>query len=119
MVTVSSPIANNGNFRVVAGCDYFAVDGPATTMDFQQSSGAWPDLTNATACTLTVFGRSSTFTAPMNMVVRGGSSQKVRLEMSAKQTAAMPTGGQFSIIATLQNGHLVEIVTGSCSAVQA
>lgn len=119
-VTVTSPVGIGGDFAVVAGCDYKAADG--RSIDFTDSASTWPNLTAASAVTLTVYplpGSASLtpVSYSMSFVTVGSSNQKVRLELTAAQTATMPSG-QFKVVATLSDGDQVNLVRARATVTQ-
>ena len=107
-IITTAQVAQDGSFTVTVGASYYAADGLA--IDFTDAAGTWPNLTGGT-----VQLRSSGGIGPfaMSIVTAGGSSQKVRLELSATQTAALLAGRRdFDVLATLASGHPAQIVRG-------
>lgn len=119
-VTVSSFLSEAGDMlEVVAGADYNATD--ATSFDWTQDTGAWPDLTSAT---VVWHGQSRTGTAQtysMSVTDATGATKAVRLELTSAQTtalAAVSTGvWTFAVWATLSSGRKVRLVQGSATVV--
>lgn len=86
-ITTTSTVAQSGDIpEIVGGTDYNATDG--NSFDWTDQSAAWPDLTGAT---VEWVGQSlgGSETLAMTVVTPTGASKKVRLELTAAQTAAL------------------------------
>jgi hypothetical protein len=111
-LTVSSPVAENGDTELYAGDDYNNSDGRA----LEWSSSDWPDLTDAT---ITLYLRApdgSKFSKAGSAPVVGSGSQTARVELTAAETATLidwPTPSTLRLRATLAvSGRIVTLVTG-------
>lgn len=111
-LTVSSPVAENGDTELYAGDDYNNLDGRA----LEWSSSDWPDLT---AATITLYLRApdgSKFSKAGSAPVVGSGSQTARVELTAAETATLidwPTPSTLRLRATLAvSGRIVTLVTG-------
>jgi hypothetical protein len=121
-VTLTGPVTANGTATIYSGDDYSSSD--ASSIDFTDPGGQWPDLTGATPIQWridqTVSGVVKTqYTLTGSVVVAGGSTQKVRFQPTAAQSAALvaalqPGVPQFQhfVVFTLASGHVVTRVTG-------
>lgn len=117
-VTVSSPASATGDVTVYQGDDYHNTDGRA--IEWSNAAGTWPDLTSATV----VFGvrapNGSSFTATGSVVTPTGAGQKVRVELTATQTALLvdwPTPSELRVRATLASGRKVTLVDAELEAI--
>ena len=112
VVSISSPVATNGDILVYAGDDYYAADGRA--IDITDLSGAWPDLTSAT-----VMFYAGTLSKAMTVIVPSGASKKVRLEFSqVETTSVLPKTSRYRIVATLADGHVSTLVEAILTVIQ-
>lgn len=116
--TILQPLATDLELTVVQGDDYNASDSRA--IDWTEPNASWPTLTSATV----KFGyqelvngqlTGSVTELSMSIVTGTGSSKKVRLELSAAQSAALGVGArryQYDVQATLTSGRKVTLARG-------
>lgn len=114
-VTTVSTVAQSGDMtEIIAGADYLTADG--YQFDWTDASAAWPTLTAATI-EWEASGGGQTYTAAGSVVTPTGASKKVRLELTAAQSAAIAalhTGAwEFVVWATLSSGSIIPLVQGS------
>jgi hypothetical protein len=109
VISVVSPITSGGTVTIVQGDDYYAEDGRAIEWVETADTTAWPnDLTGATI----TFGAGE-FTKAGSVVTPTGSSKKVRVELSAEDTASLVQGKyDYQVQATI-NGRAATIVKGT------
>lgn len=97
---------------VMAGDDYYAIDG--RSLDF--SSTSWPDLTGAsiTFSSVNISISPNTSLSVTGIVL---TSSSCRIELSALNTIALGLGmGNYKIVATLSDTHIITLVTGKIIA---
>lgn len=106
-ITVVQPIISEGNIRIIKGDDYRAVDGRAIDI----SNDSWVSLTGG-AVTWTINGEDF-----VGSVI---GAQTVRLELTSAQTSLLTAGElEYSVVATLANGHKVTLVRSANASVLA
>lgn len=111
-VTVTSPVASNGDVTVYQGDDQQAVD--SRSLDWSASN--WPDLTGASIVLVGDFVANAvhTISATGSVTTPTGSGKAVRVELTSTQTDALKPGAwTIQVIATLANGHVVTLVGGT------
>ncbi len=107
-ITVVSPISTGGDFTILKGDDYYALD--SRSIDW--SATTWPDLTSATI-RFSIQSDLSAFTTAGSVVTPTGSTKTVRLELSAAQTALFPAAVMdFEVVATLSDTHHLTLLRG-------
>lgn len=107
-ITVTSPVATDGDVEIYEGDDYNNTDGRA--LDWTDSGGTWPDLTSATIAV--VIDGIEEFAG--SVVTPTGDSKKVRLELSATETAALnPKAASYQVIATLSSARVATLAEGT------
>lgn len=107
-VTYTGPVAISDDATIVRGMDYYSADGRAlewsTTLE-----ATWPTLTGAT-----INFYSSLLDKAGTVVTGTGATKKVRVELSAAETLAATLGtAAFKVVATLSNGHKVDLVSAT------
>jgi hypothetical protein len=120
-VTVSAPVDSSGTIALTRGDDYDAAD----SRQLSFSSTGWPDLTGATAVTLSIRKRVSktglgttlraTVSDTSGSRVVGGGTQTVVFEPTDTDTADLDVGTAacaYDIQATLASGNIVTLQTG-------
>lgn len=113
-ITVTSPVASSGTVSIIRGDDYLAADGRA--LDWTDSGGTWPDLTDATI-TLTVKGALLAKTG--SVVTPTGDGKKVRVALTNSDTASLPIGTwDYDVQATLSSGAVVTLVRSTFTVVE-
>lgn len=107
-ITTTSVVAQSGDVTTYMGDDYTNSDSRA--LDWTESTTSWPTLTGATISI--IIDGIETYTG--SVVTGTGSSKKVRLELSAAQTALIAEGvHDFQVIATLAtSSRVVTLVEG-------
>jgi hypothetical protein len=113
-ITVVSPVSQNGRrLEVVCGDSYSDTNGRA--IDF--SSADWPTLTGASVDFNVTSTSGDPFTWDMT-VVTGTGTKKVRLELTAAQTAAKSAGTySYNVVATLAS-DVMTLVRGTMVIVE-
>ena len=107
--TVIYPVAEDGTVLLEAGDDYQTAEG--YQLDWLDSGEAWPILTAATIA----FNIGTAFAKAGSVVVGSGTGKKVRVVLTAAETATL-TQGQvywYNVKATLTNGHVITLVKRS------
>lgn len=108
IVRVIGPVLEGGNIEIVAGDDYFEVDGGG---GLKWSSRMWPDLTDAE-----VIFTNGNFSKTMDVVTAGaGVNQVVMLELTKEESVAFQGNFQFSVTAKLTNTHSRTLVRASAN----
>jgi len=104
-VTTVSPVSQGGMVTIVSGDDYNAADGRA--LEWTDANAAWPDLSGTIAfiCgSVTVAGSIITSTGP---------GKKVRVQLTAAQTALLPQfTSVYTILMTQSDGDRITLVQG-------
>jgi hypothetical protein len=112
-VSVTSPVAQNGDVEVRVGDDYAAADGRALGWSQSPTGTPWPDLPTGTTVAVDV----GDDVLAGSVVVPTGSGKAVHLELTAAQTAEMGAGVKpFTVTATLPTGRRVTLVQGTWTA---
>jgi hypothetical protein len=112
-VTMTSPVTDAGDMEVCAGDDYD--DDESRSFEWTDSGSTWPTLTGAT---ITLYVRAPNglkMSQAGTVIVAVGAGKKVRVELTAAQTAALidfPSPSQYRVRATLPTGHKVTLVAG-------
>lgn len=118
-VTVSSPMSSSGDeVEVYQGDDYSNSDSRA--LEWTNASGTWPDLTSATITFAVRAPSGSSFTATGSVVTPIGAGQKVRVELTAAQSALLveyPTPSDYRVRATLASGRKATLVRGDLTVI--
>jgi len=109
-VLTSAPVAQDASINIVQGDDYNAVEGRA--LDWTDTGGKWPDLTNATI-KLTI-GSSPQVQVTGSVITPTGANKKVRAELTATQTGGLKAGTYtYDVQATMPtNLRIVTLVIG-------
>lgn len=116
LVTVVSPLVQNGNQTIVAGDDYSSSDSGRRISWSPIVTGGWPDLTSATVV-ISIKRGGVTTTYPGTVVTPTGAAV-VSWPLTAAQTGLLTVGNQqysLSVVATLNNSHVVTLVQGYLS----
>ena len=110
-IITTSPVSQSGDITLARGDDYYAADNRA--LDWTEgAASAWPTLTGATI-SVEFEGPNEELAAIAGSVVTPTGTKKVRLELSAVQTAGFAAGvTDIRVKATLSNTHVVTLVTG-------
>ncbi len=111
-ITTTGPVAQSGAVAICQGDSYYAADG--RSLDFTDVSAGWPVLTAASVVFVIVRPDGvRLFSVAGSVVTATPPGEKVRVELSALQTAAMVAGSYtFYVEATLSSGHTARLVTG-------
>ncbi|MDP9175618.1 MAG: hypothetical protein M3O30_17380 [Planctomycetota bacterium] len=119
--TSVSPLAQNGSLTIVHGDDYYNVDNRA--ISFNATAGAWPNLTGAAVALDLRVAPSNTGSGATSEAISGvvsasgvGVGQSVYFEISSAITGALAVwsnGYTYAVIATLSDGHVATLATGS------
>jgi hypothetical protein len=116
-VTVTGPVLESGNIRLVQGDDYSVTSGQA----LEWSSADWPDLTGGSAhlyAWLNSSAGTATFDKAGTVLNAGSATQTVRVTPGTADTAALVPhtidggGYTFQVKATLAGGEVVTLVQG-------
>lgn len=112
-VTVTGPVLESGNIRLVQGDDYSVTSGQA----LEWSSSDWPDLTGGSVHLYAWLNadNATTFDKAGTVVNAGSTTQTVRVTPGTADTAALTadgTGYTFQVKATLAGGEVVTLVQG-------
>ena len=112
VIITTNIVSTTGTIKpLVVGDTYYAAD--ARSIDFTDGSNTWPDLTSAAILFTAIAGVSTPFTAAGSVIIASGTGKKVRLELSAVQTAALPLGPwAYKVTATLASGHTATLAQG-------
>jgi hypothetical protein len=112
LITTISPIAAGGAITIMQGDDYSNSDGRA--LDWTDTDAAWPTLTGATI----TFGAERlasgvTFTKAGSVVTPTG-TKKVRVELTAAETATLAIGPySYQVEAVLTSGRVITLASGT------
>ena len=109
-VTLSQPVSSGpgSGVQIVQGDDYKAVDGRA----LQWTSTSWPVITGATVVLELRATSSAVIAATYDATVL--SASEAQIEITATETSALRTGTYtYALKATLSDGNVVTLVTGS------
>lgn len=110
-ITVISPVAQSGNLTLNQGDDYLLADNRSLLFT-GASANIWPSLSGATIAFTTDGTNPCTGTGT---AIAATGTQQFRIELTAAQTSKLRQGtsaGNFDIVATLSNGHVVTLVSG-------
>ncbi len=117
LVTIITAVASDGSTTIFIGCDYSNTD--STALDFTDASNLWPTLTSAAISFKLYQSDEETlvFSKAGSVVTGTGTGKKVRVELTAAETATIPVGvHHFRILATLSGGHVAPpLVRGNCA----
>ena len=116
-VTVTSPVATNSNVTIIRGDSYDITDAAGREIAWTDSGNTWPTLT---AATIAVFIDGEPASYAGTVVVATGVGKKVRLTLTAAQTAAMTIAGPhaYDVQATLSNTHIITLVQGNWTVLE-
>lgn len=111
LVKVTGPVVSGGDLLLIPGDVYDADD----SRQLEWTSTAWPNLTGATV----TFTASNGVTKAMSVITAGGSgtTQKIRLELTAAESLSLEGRFSFTVKAALQiSGNVVTLVRahGEC-----
>ena len=112
-ITLTSPVTQAGNINILQGDTYYAADGRAIA--FTDAGGTWPNLTGATLALNIYTTNRIIYTHAMTCTNPGATHQTVQLELSATDSAQVPSG-PFRVVATLSDGHAVTLVDAVCTS---
>lgn len=117
-VTFVNPLSLNGTtVQVVRGDDYAAADGKA--LEWTQGTASWPTLTGASVLFSMRTTQNTVFTKAGSVVTATGSSKKVRVELTAAETAAFPIETlPFDVQVTLSSGGIQTLVNGKVKVIE-
>lgn len=116
-ITTVSTVAQNGDIEeIIGGADYDADDGLA--FDWTDASDTWPVLTDATIAWKAEAAGGVSASYAGSVVTGTGSGKKVRLELTAAQSAALEAAHvgvwDFVVWATLApSGRKIALVWGA------
>lgn len=118
-VTLVNPVLQTSTVIIAAGDDYSAADGRSLEWSTENVS-TWPDLMGAV---ITFAATKQADKAGTTSITRSGSvlspsgaNKRVRVELSAADTSGMAIGAHayvYTLKATLANGHVVTLQTGT------
>lgn len=112
--TITAPVAESDDVTIVQGDDYD--NDESVSLEWTCSDGTWPtDLTSATIEFGVIDGSNSQVLSTSGTVVTPTGTQKVRVELTDTQTAALSvmTQGRYQLRATMPStGHKVSLATG-------
>jgi len=112
-ITTVAPVTQKGVVSLVAGDDYLAADGRA--LEWTDAGNTWPDLTGAAVAFQVADGE---LVAPGSVVTPSGPGKKVRVELTAAQTAVLKVRiSDYDVRATLASGHKVTLVRSQVKVV--
>lgn len=116
-VIYQGPVAPGGNVTLKRGDDYYAADSRSLIWS-TTAEDTWPDLTAATITfyaqdriTGEVFSKTGGVTTPT------GSTKVVYVELTTTETEAI-SDGVFDVQATLSNGHIVTLASGTLTSLK-
>ena len=115
-LTLVSPITAGGAISVVQGCDYRAVDGYALD---QTLSSSLPGLSGAGTPIVALFtgpraAAPFAYVTGNSILGAGTATQKLRMEPTAAQTAALALGSfYYRATIPLVDGNVIEIATST------
>lgn len=108
-IEVSQPITVSGEMKIRPGFDYLAAENRAFEWTDEGSDILWPALTGAT-----VEWVSGTLSFSMDVIVATGSAKKVRLELTAAESAQISAErAPYIVQATLASDSLVDLAAGA------
>lgn len=109
-ITVTTPVAANGDITVIRGDDYLAADGRA----LEWADSTWPDLTGSTVTFTSRCGDGNEnlgLLKACSIVTPSGPGKRIRLELTNANTEAhIVDEYNFDIRAVLASGHKVTLV---------
>ena len=119
-ITTVSRVSQAGNIEeLIGGATYSSAAG--TSFDWTDADNVWPTLTGATITVSLAHPDGQTASYSGSVVTATGSGKKVRLELTAVQSAALQalTVGRWSLMvwATLSGGSVVPLVSGYANVI--
>lgn len=119
VTAVFTPFTQTGAVHILTGNDYHASD--SRDLNWTDGASAWPDLTGA-AISLRISrtsGDTAYATFAGSVVTATGSSKKVRVQLTATNTATLTPGANYyAVQATLSSGRIVTLAHGPLSVKQ-
>lgn len=115
-IETTSTVAQSGDMlEVIGGASYLAADG--RSFDWTDANNTWPTLTDATVVWSGVSHGGAVYTHVVTVVTATGSGKKVRLQLTAAESAEMQSkwigNWAFMVWATLSGGSVVPLVGGT------
>lgn len=119
-ITTVSPVSTDGNItELIGGATYAASAG--TSFDWTDTGETWPVLSSATVTVALAHPDGQTASYTGSVVTATGTGKKVRLELTAAQSAALQAlnVGRWSMLvwATLSGGAVIPLVSGYANVV--
>ncbi len=119
-ITTVSRVSQAGNIEeLIGGATYSSAAG--TSFDWTDADDVWPTLTAASVTVSLAHPDGQTASYSGSVVTATGTGKKVRLELTAVQSAALQslTVGRWSLMvwATLSGGAVVPLVSGYANVV--
>ena len=115
-VVVIAPITTASIITLFAGDDYSVTDG--RQIDWVDPGSDWPALTGTIAVKFfrPNFNQTPTLNAAGSIITIGPPLGKVRLQLTAAQTALLVDSSyNYQVIATLASGRVVTLVSSICN----
>lgn len=115
-IRTTSTVTQTGDIvEIEAGADYSATDG--FSFDWTDAENVWPTLTSAAITVSLSHPSGATASYSGTVVTATGSGKKVRLELTAAESAALAALGtgvwSMMVWATLSGGHVRPLVGGT------
>jgi hypothetical protein len=119
-VTVTSPVASDGDVELYQGDDYANADGRA--LAWTNAAGSWPDLTGATVKLVVRAPNGDLIQVTGSVVTPTGAGQTVRVELTAAQTALLeewPNASALRVVAWLSpSGRRTTLVDADLAVIE-
>lgn len=115
-ITTVSIVGQHGDIEIVRGDDYSNSDSRA--IDWTDADDTWPTLTSATVTAYfgKAVGGTVVFSKSGSVVTATGTGKKVRLELTAAETAALSLRSySLAVVATLSSGRIVTLVQATAT----
>lgn len=113
--TIIYPVAMTGAVTLVQSIDYYAAEGRALTWTDSATNNAWPVLTGATITFSARYtdpvSNTVTFTQAGSLIVTTN-PQQIQVQIPAASLASTGSGS-YDVVASMLDGHVIELVRGS------